>query len=52
MLVDDYNFNCCSLFGEKNPQGNNIKKTQIKTFSDFFVIYKSTCTIFISPANL
>lgn len=51
MLVDDYNFKCCSLFGKKT-QGNNIKKTQIKTFSDFFVIYKSTCIIFISPANL
>lgn len=24
-FVDDYNFECCSLFGEKNPQGN-IKK--------------------------
>lgn len=36
MLVDDYNFKCCSLFGGKNPQRNNIKKTQIKTFSDFF----------------
>lgn len=41
-----------AVYSGKNPQGNNIKKTQIKTFSDIFVIYKSTCTIFISPANL
>lgn len=38
MLVDDYNFKCCSLFGKKT-QGNNIKKNADQNFFRLFLSF-------------
>lgn len=41
-----------AVYSGKKHKETILKKRRSKLFQTFFVIYKSTCTIFISPANL